>query len=135
MGCSFLLPWKAWNGFYYRYARATDCVAGLYNMTSLQLFLKVRYDRIRFERLKFIVKIMQIATLYDRNLFSLFPSSGCSLADWARSTFDRCGYHSCPDMARIYALYLTDVKYYLSLPDKSTEKDEEIARRLLTHSF
>ena len=132
MECSFVLPFKAWNGLYYRYARVTDYLGKLYNLTPLQIFTTVRRDRNRFERLKFIIKILHIATLYDSQFITMFPETGKALVGLAGTIWGKVGYFTCPPIDRIYALYLTDVKYFLALPEKSDEKDKEIYKKLLT---
>lgn len=133
MECSFCLPYKAWSGLYYRYARVTDYITKLYNTTPAKLFSTVRRDRNRFERLKFTIKIMHVAALYDKQFISMFPETGKALVHLAGSKWAAAGYFTCPDLARIYALYLTDVKYFLALPEKSDEKDKEVYQKCLTH--
>jgi hypothetical protein len=134
MECSFVLPYKAWSGLYHRYARVTDYVAKLYNTTPSKLFSIVRRDRSRFERLKFIIKLVHVAALYDKQFISMFPETGKALVQLASSKWAAAEYFTCPDLARIYALYLTDVKYYLALPEKSDDKDKEILKKVLTHA-
>lgn len=126
-----LIPFEAWRSFRRRYARATDYLAKIYKTSENAIFFSVRADRRRFERLKFIVKLLHISTLFDDSIDSRDVESGRAFTVRMLAVWEGEKRAYCPTLTRIYALYLTNVKDFWALGEPNEEKRREIWRKIV----
>jgi hypothetical protein len=109
-------PWEAFESFRKRYTRATDILWNSWDLSKDQVFTRVRGDRRKFEKMKFLVKCLFVwlywATTPQMNDREIVKRLVYRLA----AAWDLQKLVSCPKLELIHRKYLTFVK---QLPEES----------------
>jgi hypothetical protein len=106
----FSLPWGAFASFKNRYARATKILQELYELSDNEAFSRVRSDRKRFEKFKFLSKCLfaELFSMKSEKIKNKGFLLGLMLEHSAY--WEKMSLQTCPKLDKILDGYLTNVK-------------------------